>query len=278
MQKREAGGMIQRLAKRVAETLGRESGVIRTLRPWYERALLIGSGGRGVRYDINGVTYRVDPRHRDRLGHAYDAPVAAFLRDAVRPGATCVNVGANVGIYVLQFAHWSAPDGTVIAFEPNPQAAAVLQRHVAMNLLGHRVRIVEAAVGAAPGYAELFTSGVAGMGRLGSPNPQLAEAKEMRVPVVTLDDHLAALGVEPDWLFIDIEGFEIQALLGARRLIMGGLPGGGIVVEMHPEAWADADTSRDEVEDLLRELGLVARPLMGQRDPLGEHGVVRLEP
>jgi FkbM family methyltransferase len=270
--------MIQRLARRVARTLGRESAVIRTLRPWYERVLLVGSGGRGVRYEINGVTYRVDPRHRDRLGHAYDAPVAAVLRDAVRPGATCVNVGANVGVYVLQFAHWSAPDGAVIAFEPNPQAAAVLQRHVAMNRLEGRVQVVEAAVGGAPGDADLFTSGVAGMGRLGSPNPQLTDAKGMRVPVVTLDDHLTTLGVEPDWLFIDIEGFEIEALRGARRLLAGGLPTGGIVVEMHPEAWAEAGTSRDELEDLIRELGLVARPLMGQRDPLGEHGVVRLEP
>ena len=269
--------MIQRLARRVAQTLGRESAVIRTLRPWYERALLVGSGGRGVPYEINGVTYRVDPRHRDRLGHTYDAPVAAFLREAVRPGATCVNVGANVGVYVLQFAHWSAPDGIVIAFEPNLQAMHVLARHVAMNRLQGRVRTVEAAVGAAPGEVDLFTSGVAGMGRIGTPNPELGEAKPMRVPVVTLDEYLPTLGVAPDWLFIDIEGFEIEALRGARRLITGGLPG-GIVVEMHPEAWGQAGTSRSEVEDLLRELRLVARPLMGQRDPLGEHGVVRLEP
>ncbi len=269
---------MQRLAKRVAESLGRESWIIRALRPWYERALLVGSAGRGMRYDINGVTYRVDPRHRDRLGHEYDAPVATFLRAAVRPGATCVNVGANVGVYVLQFAHWSAPDGTVIAFEPNPAAARVLERHVAMNRLGDRVKIVQAAVGSAAGEAELFTAGVAGMGRLGTPNPQLERAGPMRVPVVTLDGSLGEMGVEPDWLFIDIEGFEIEALRGARGLIARRRADLGIVVEMHPESWADAGASREDVERLLSDLGLMARPLMGQRDPLGQHGVVRLTP
>src|SRR5205807_2491515 len=79
----------------------------------------------------------------------YDAPVAAFLSQQVKPGSLCFDVGANVGVYVLQFAHWSGPTGQVVAFEPNPSACSILQKHVRMNGLVQRVRIVPSAVGEA---------------------------------------------------------------------------------------------------------------------------------
>jgi hypothetical protein len=82
--------------------------------------------------------------------------------------------------------------------------------------------------------------------------------------------------VSPDWLFIDIEGFEIAALEGARNLMKSRGGEMGIVVEMHPDAWHLAGTNRAQLERLLRELGLDAVPLSGQTDALGEHGLVHL--
>src|SRR5882762_3437602 len=112
--------LLQTTARRASGLLGRESWLIRRTRPVYESFLAWSGHGQGIPWAINGVTYRVDPHYRDRLGQNYDAPVAAFLRERVKPGALCLDVGANVGVYVLQFAHWSAPTGRVVAFEPNP--------------------------------------------------------------------------------------------------------------------------------------------------------------
>jgi len=120
--------MLQTTAGRLAGLVGRESWLIKRMRPAYESLLEWSGRGRGAAWTINGVEYRVDPHHRHRLGRDYDAPVAAFLRERVKPGALCVDVGANVGVYVLQFAHWSAPAGRVVAFEPNPGAHAVLDK------------------------------------------------------------------------------------------------------------------------------------------------------
>jgi FkbM family methyltransferase len=268
-----------RLAARAADLLGRDSGLVRRLRPWYERLLFAASGGRGIAYEINGVSFRVDPRHRDRLGHVYDAPVAAFLREHVAPGATCVNVGANVGVYVLQFANWSAPNGRVIAFEPNPSAARVLRRHVSMNGLSDRVEIVQEAVAGQPGTAEMHVAGAAGMGRLGSANPALEGSVDvLHVPVTTLDEFIGRHGLEPDWLFIDIEGFEWHAIAGAEQLIRRAMPRLGIVVELHPNAWRDAGSSLDEARSLLAKLRVTPRPLTNQTDPLRDHGIVHLAP
>jgi FkbM family methyltransferase len=269
--------LLQEAARRTAGLIGRESRLIRRMRPAYESLLDWSGGGRGIPWEINGVTYRIDPRERHRLGQNYDAPVAAFLREQVRPGALCLDVGANVGVYVLQFAHWSAPTGRVVAFEPNPCARAVLDRHIEMNGLAERVKIAPFAVGASSGEAILYAADADGMSRLGAPNQRIAErVREIKVRVITLDEYCRVESLSPDWLFMDIEGFEIAALAGARALIQSRGRALEIIVEMHPDVWASADTTRDEAESLLAELGLRAVALSGQADPLGDHGLVHL--
>jgi hypothetical protein len=76
---------------------------------------------------------------------------------------------------------------------------------------------------------------------------------------------------------MDIEGFEVEALGGARATIRAGRGRLGLLVEMHPRLWEVSGTSREELEALLHELGLRPVGLTRQRDPLGEYGMVRLE-
>lgn len=268
----------QETVRKTAGLLGRESWLVRNLRPAYESFLGWSNDGRGLRWTINGVSYRIDPHYRHRMGSQYDSPVAAFLRERIRTGAVCVDVGANVGVYVLQLANWSGPNGKVVAFEPNPAAREVLEKHVRMNELSERVTIVPAAVGAENGEAVLYAADVAGMSRLGAANQAIAdEVSEITVTVVTLDEYCRSRNLLPDWLFIDIEGFEIAALSGARELIKERGRDMNIVVEMHPDVWSSADTTRPQAEALLAELKLRAVALMGQDDALDEHGLVYLE-
>ncbi|MDG4757303.1 non-ribosomal peptide synthetase [Micromonospora sp. WMMD710] len=55
-----------------------------------------------------------------------------YLRDGIvlRPGATVLDVGANIGMFSL-FVHTVCPDATIHAFEPVPSVAEVLRRNVA---------------------------------------------------------------------------------------------------------------------------------------------------
>jgi len=269
--------LLQTSARHISGLVGRESRLIRGLRPAYESLLEWSSNGRGIHWTINGITYRIDPHQRHRLAQNYDAEVAGFLRRNVKPGSLCFDVGANVGVYVLQFAHWSGPTGQVIAFEPNPVACAILEKHIRMNQLTERVRIVPAAVSETNREQVFYAAEADGMSRLGEPNKYLAgKTGEIVVPVLNLDEYCTSEGLQPDWLFIDIEGFEIAALSGARKLIQERRGQLGIVVEMHPNVWSSADTTRARAEDLLAELALRAVPLTGQSDPLGDYGIVHL--
>ena len=269
---------IQAGARQAAGLLGRESWLVRRLRPHYESLLDWTSAGKGISWEINGETYRIDPHQRHRLGKHYDAPVATFLRERVKPGAVCVDVGANVGIYVLQFARWAGPTGRIVAFEPDPNARIILERHIRLNGLISQVEVVPAAVGASVGDAVLYAAEAHEMSRLGAPNRQVEDRVcAINVRVTTLDEYCKSEGLKPDWLFMDIEGFEIAALAGARQLIKNRGRDLNIVVEMHPNVWASANTTRVGAEELLADLGLCAVPLTGQTDPLNDYGLVHLE-
>jgi FkbM family methyltransferase len=267
---------VQRLARVASGAIGRDSWLIRQLRPAYESTLQVLSGARGVPWEINGVTFRIDPRCRAQLGSNYEAEVAHFLSKRIKPGAICFDVGANVGAYALQLSHWTGPTGKVVAFEPNPIAIQALTEHVQFNGFERIVDIEQAAVGSSSGNATMFVSGADGMSRMGAQNSLLDSTETIAVPITTIDDYCARTGLEPDWILIDIEGFELAALRGAARTIERHRGSLGLVVEIHPALWSSAGVIRADVEGFLSERGLRVEPLTNQGDPLAEYGLVHL--
>jgi hypothetical protein len=95
------------------------------------------------------------------------------------------------------------------------------------------------------------------------------------VPVTTVDAFCATRGLAPSLINIDIEGFELHALRGARETLGKHRP--ALVVEMHPHNWPEIGADRPQAAALLTALGCRAIPLDGQTDPLAEYGHVALE-
>jgi FkbM family methyltransferase len=190
----------------------------------------------------------------------------------------CFNIGANLGVYALQFAHWTGPQGRVWAFEPNPNTARELENHIHMNGYSAICEIVPMAVSMEPGTAEFHISGTDGMSRLGVPNPELSgKTIPITVEVTTIDTFCAMNNVRPDVMMIDVEGFEIAALEGAVKLLSDTHPLPIIVIEMHPSAWLAANTTKEQFSRFLKKHDLQLVPLSGQTDPLVDYGHVALE-
>ena len=269
-------GAVRSLARAVSSLLGRRSAPIRALRPAYNRLLHIASGGRGVWWTANGrERFRIDPGLRQYFPPEYDPSVHAFLRERVKPGSVVLDVGANLGVYALCLARWVGPHGRVFAFEPNPATRRALERHIALNALQDQVTVVGEAVGASNGDATFTAIGVEGYSRLGAENPDLPGGTPITVPMTTLDAFCERERISPDWIVLDIEGYEAAALRGGRATVVKRP---GLVVEMHPSLWAASNTSREEMETLLTELGLHPAPLTGQADAFKDYGIVSLEP
>jgi FkbM family methyltransferase len=213
-----------------------------------------------------GEMFRVDPEHRHL---AWNAEEYAAMKAQVKPGATVLDVGANVGAYTLLFATWVGQHGRVFAFEPASASRAGLERHLRINQLAHRVTVRGDAVCGATGTAVFRDEGTHGDNRLVS----AGAAAGREVPAITIDDFCAAERIVPDVIKIDIEGAELDALRGARRTIASRRYTLALFVELHPAIWPSLGVTREDIERELREQRLAVEPVPGVSDPWTTQGV-----
>jgi FkbM family methyltransferase len=185
-------------------------------------------------------------------------------------------VGANVGAYTLLFGQWVRPGGRVYAFEPAPDAFAGLVRHVELNGLTDVVTFVRAAAGERSGTVRIVSEGIAGTNRVASAADDAA-GEEVRA--VSLDDFCAREGITPALVKIDVEGWELEVLRGARETLRRGGDGLALFVELHPAAFRELGMTSGDVAAALDDLGLRIEPLGPCDDPLALEGeCLRLRP
>jgi FkbM family methyltransferase len=164
----------------------------------------------------------------------YEQNEIRFVRGLLKPGDCAVDVGGHIGFFAMQMAAAVGPAGRVYAFEPLDANADLLERSIAENDFGDRIRFQRAAVGAAPGTAtltfpvETLNSGGAYLLRDGG--VPLAGNRKKEVALVALD----ALDLRRPVRFIkmDVEGAEPQVLRGATRILERDRP--VILSELHP--------------------------------------------
>jgi FkbM family methyltransferase len=133
----------------------------------------------------------------------------------VRKGDVFLDCGACCGETVVWAVRSGA--GQVYAFEPNQEAMEYLVIHAETYGQG-RVTAVPAGVGAAPRRSSLVMEA----GNIGG--TRLVEAAEGSVAVIALDDWCRENSVKPDFIKMDVEGAEVEALKGARRVISSMKP------------------------------------------------------
>ena len=140
-------------------------------------------------------------------------------------GSVLVDIGANVGMYSI----WAAKTrgASVYAFEPESQNYALLNRNISINDLGDTVKAYCVALSDERGYSELHLSDFQPGGSCHSLGERVDFAHRPMRPVYSqgcvadrLDDLVAAGIVRvPDFIKIDVDGFEPKVIAGARRTI-----------------------------------------------------------
>lgn len=142
--------------------------------------------------------------------------MSAFYSQFFLPDMRVFDVGANQGEYAEIFAREGA---RVLAIEPNTAF------HVRLTALSRMLAIEPrfTAVGDAPGEAELNVCSTPGYSTLVDRNadwiatsPDYADVTwthSLKVPVTTLDLLAKEFG-EPEYVKIDVEGFELNVLRG----------------------------------------------------------------
>jgi FkbM family methyltransferase len=226
---------------------------------------LLGWDG-GLRAHLpGGEVVRILAEHR-HIG--WNPAEYAALREAVRPGDAVLDVGANVGAYSVLFGLWVGPAGRVDAFEPEAGAYAGLAAHLALNGVEGVVRAVNAAVTDRTGTAALRRTAAQGGARLADPG----NAGEETVRTVSIDEYCAAEEIVPAVIKIDVEGWELEALRGARETIGRSGDRLRLFVEPHPSVWAERGMDPAELRAEMARQGLRSEPLRAVEDPWGVEG------
>jgi FkbM family methyltransferase len=179
---------------------------------------------------LDGYQMHIDwSQFRSFVYGTWEPKVVSSIVSTVQPGMTAVDIGAHIGYYTLLLAKRVGPTGRVFAFEPLPVNFALLQKNIELNRL-QRVQTFPQAVFSRD--VELTLTVPDDLPNSGNASLVGAEGtKRLRVPAVTLDSVSAGYGLRPDFLKIDVEGAELDVLLGAKETLARSRP--KMLIELH---------------------------------------------
>jgi FkbM family methyltransferase len=165
-----------------------------------------------------------DPDGRDWYDlHCTDPvwPEMAFIRDhLIKKGDIVFDCGAHQGCTTIVLANWVGEEGKVISFEPVPKNCEIIKKNIQLNNLTN-VILEEKAVGA--GIGKVIINGA-------SNSRIISSTKGVEVSLTNLDEYRH---FKPSLLKIDVEGFEVEVLKGAKN-ILSSIP--KLAIEIHANA------------------------------------------
>jgi FkbM family methyltransferase len=171
---------------------------------------------------LRGYKYRVtEDAGWSPLYGGWEATSQQVYAGLIKPSFVVYDLGANVGVHALLFAKLAGPQGKVFAFEPLPQNMAAIEDFKQLNGVGN-VEVVGVAASNAQGTAEFLVGKHNTQGSLVGIGCETGNT--VAVKVERLDDLIKQGLPQPDFIKIDIEGAEADALEGFDERIAKSWP------------------------------------------------------
>ena len=166
----------------------------------------------------------------------YEREVTAVFRRLLRPGMNMIDIGANIGYFSMLGAALVGPAGSVLAVEPNPANARLLEASRRANGFAN-ITLAQVAAGAQTALLVLHTAHSNGTTSAMSDDLNLLMGSQT-VPALPVDA-LVPAGRRIDFIKIDVEGAEFTALQGCAGIIGRWRP--IIVSEFSPDMMSGVD-------------------------------------
>jgi FkbM family methyltransferase len=183
-----------------------------------------------------------------------------LLRKVLFPGAAVVDAGANIGIYSQFLSRCVGPSGVVHSFEPSPENFKRL-RSATCKLAN--VHAFQAAVGEHSGKSELYISDKLNVDHRTYP-AEPSSRRTIPIEMVALDDYFKA-GERVDLIKMDIQGYELHVLRGAKRVLQENRKI-KLLLEFWPYGLDQAGDGWKDLIEMLRGFGM--DPILVGKDGL----------
>lgn len=173
---------------------------------------------------------------KELLSYGIHEPILSMLMlNEIKPGDVVVEIGANIGYYVLIECSLIKGSGKIIAVEPDPRSRKLLKMNVVGNGYAKYVEFVPYAIAAKRGTAKMLMSNAFNVSRViypGSGKVVNADGEGKFVKAVPLDE-LVLDESRIDVIRMDVEGYEffiIDGMIGTLTKFRPRL----LVIELHP--------------------------------------------
>lgn len=181
-----------------------------------------------------------------------EKPLAGYLKEAdIGEDDTVVDAGAFPGEFSIYVARKGAE---VIALEPDPVNAEELRENIKLNGLEDRVTVLEKGLWDESDEKTLERDEEFGLGS------EIKEGAEITIDLEKLDSIVKDHG-EPDFVKMDIEGAEVEALKGAEKVLKEQRPDFAIATYHVDE---EGNKTCHRVEEILEKKGYDAETGYGR--------------
>lgn len=180
-------------------------------------------------------------KEKDYWLGTYEPELQAAVVNFVKPGMVVYDVGANIGFVSLLLARQVGATGRVFSFEALPANLERLRQNILLNGITSQVEIVPAAVVESTRTVQFLVGPSTGMGKVDGSAGRMEYDYQESLPVqgFSLDNFIYDQGYPvPQVIKLDIEGGEVLALPGMRRLLNEKHP--VVLMELHGSLSAEA--------------------------------------
>lgn len=153
----------------------------------------------------------------EKYGEFSESEVQVF-RSAIQPGSVVLDIGANIGCHTVAFSRIIGENGVVFSYEPERTNFNTLAGNVALNNL-RNVYVFQKAIGETTRFIqvpELDYDQTTNFGGLSFADKEYSSCPNYPIQLITVDEQNF---LRLDFIKIDIEGMEKEALQGAKKTI-----------------------------------------------------------
>jgi FkbM family methyltransferase len=181
-----------------------------------------------------------------KSGKPWEPHFKTVVQHLVKEGDTVLDCGSNFGYNAVIMGKQIGPSGRLFAFEPQRIVNQQLSGNMILNNIYNAI-VVHAALGQEQGITTMSPVSY-DLDWVNIGDTSVGEGGD-EVQVITLD----MIDSQPDFIKMDVQGYELFALLGAENTIKQSLP--DIFIEIEEHQLAKFNVTKEQLLNYIKSFG-----------------------